>query len=616
MPIPMRNSHGSFSNQFLRHSSQSATSPMPHSSLSASFAGSLGGFIKGSFCSMPAGYTPELPASWTSSGFYKAGSTAEITSLLVSSSMMSIDGELGEKIQCGLRKKHHDSSRASMSSYLSAELAGSGRGSVAELTSLVVEHLQPQSPKQLERQRSVAGSVCVFITAGYAGKQFIFEIACRMELRVVIIDSEDSWSRSLVDDGTIEDFIPMDIGEELTSFNTCVAAIAEVKAKFGRLDGIVSFSELAQPLVARLTDHFHLPGNTYEATATARDKYKSRLAFEKAGLPTPKNYLIVEEEDIQKASDHVGYPAVIKPIFGAASIGVVRVDRAEELPARWQAVRQQLMSARVVNGALQEGTAAGDAEGLGAVDWIDLSIMMESYLDGPEVDVDVIIGKGKCYYSALTDNWPTIEPYFNETGSNCPSILPEHQQKELVDLAVASCHALGLQNGVFHVEGKYTSHGPRLIEVNCRMGGGPVHVCNKLVYGVDLVVEQLILSCGGEPAESLNCTEPLCNIAEYSMNAPRSGYIAHTNFLDEWCDNPNLVYARPLVVPRQLVCGPQDGMPTWLCEVMCTAATVEEGIRFVKQIEATCAFPIVDVLDPHESGMSPDDMLLGNPQLL
>jgi hypothetical protein len=35
--------------------------------------------------------------------------------------------------------------------------------------------------------------------------------------------------------------------------------------------------------------------------------------------------------------------------------------------------------------------------------------------------------------------------------------------------------------GVFHVELKYTSRGPRLIEVNCRMGGGPVRITNLLV---------------------------------------------------------------------------------------------------------------------------------------
>jgi hypothetical protein len=34
--------------------------------------------------------------------------------------------------------------------------------------------------------------------------------------------------------------------------------------------------------------------------------------------------------------------------------------------------------------------------------------------------------------------------------------------------------ALGFRLGVFHVECKYTSRGARLIEVNARMGGGPV----------------------------------------------------------------------------------------------------------------------------------------------
>ena len=50
--------------------------------------------------------------------------------------------------------------------------------------------------------------------------------------------------------------------------------------------------------------------------------------------------------------------------------------------------------------------------------------------------------------------------------------------------------------GVFHVELKYTSRGPRLIEVNCRMGGGPVRDVNLLVWGVDLVEEHLLTSAG------------------------------------------------------------------------------------------------------------------------
>ena len=45
--------------------------------------------------------------------------------------------------------------------------------------------------------------------------------------------------------------------------------------------------------------------------------------------------------------------------------------------------------------------------------------MMEQYLDGPEVDVDVVLSsEGDVTYGNVTDNWPTIEPYFNETGAH------------------------------------------------------------------------------------------------------------------------------------------------------------------------------------------------------
>lgn len=50
-----------------------------------------------------------------------------------------------------------------------------------------------------------------------------------------------------------------------------------------------------------------------------------------AKLPTPKNYLIERPDQLEAASEHVGYPAVIKPISGAASIGVVRVNDYEQL---------------------------------------------------------------------------------------------------------------------------------------------------------------------------------------------------------------------------------------------------------------------------------------------
>ena len=79
-----------------------------------------------------------------------------------------------------------------------------------------------------------------------------------------------------------------------------------------------------------------------------------------------------------------------------------------------------------------------------ASSWIKTTLMLEEYLDGPEVDVDLVIAEGRAVYGAITDNWPTVEPYFNETGSNCPSILPRGQQRQLIRLAVQSVQCLGL----------------------------------------------------------------------------------------------------------------------------------------------------------------------------
>ncbi len=62
--------------------------------------------------------------------------------------------------------------------------------------------------------------------------------------------------------------------------------------------------------------------------------------------------------------------------------------------------------------------------------------------EGAHARVGVItcgVGGGWC----VQDNWPTVEPYFNETGSNCPSVLARQAQEELCELAVRSVQVGG-----------------------------------------------------------------------------------------------------------------------------------------------------------------------------
>lgn len=58
---------------------------------------------------------------------------------------------------------------------------------------------------------------------------------------------------------------------------------------------------------------------------------RTREVMGAAGLPTPKNTIIRSPKDLAKAAAHVGFPAVLKPISGAASLGVIRVNSEPDL---------------------------------------------------------------------------------------------------------------------------------------------------------------------------------------------------------------------------------------------------------------------------------------------
>jgi len=300
---------------------------------------------------------------------------------------------------------------------------------------------------------------------------------------------------------------------------------------------------------------------------------------------------VTRPEDLAHAAEHVGFPAVIKPTGGAASIGVIRVNSEDELRAAFERVKGDLSRCRVVAGAIEEGDEEGGGGEGNADDWFDLELMVEEYLDGDEVDVDVVMSEGRAVYGNVTDNWPTIEPYFNETGSNCPSVLPRTAQRELVELSVGAVQCLGFSSGVFHVECKYGKRGARLVEVNCRMGGGCVRDINLLVWGVDLVEEQL-MSVVGLPLAPHASAHPQTCIAEYCVNAKVTGVLRGDDYLAPYQGRPDVLYAIPLVEPGHKCVCVEDGLPTWVCELMVQARTVEEAIARMKALEAQLVLPI------------------------
>ena len=437
---------------------------------------------------------------------------------------------------------------------------------------------------QLFRERLLRGCIIVFICAGYPGKRFIYEQAHKRGIRSIILDNPDSWARSLVESGIVSEFIPVEMSH--SRIEVIRASLAALNALGNKPDGVCTFVELYVEMAANLARALDLPGPDPKWVSAARDKAHTRMLMKGAGLPGVKNISVRSESDLPIAAEYIGFPAVLKPVSGAASLGVQKVESARDLITVYRKVQDTISTLIVAAGALER--KSDHQTGINAKDVIDVSVIMEEYLDGVEVDVDVLMSGGVCRYANVIDNGPTSEPFFAETWAALPSLLPTGKVDELRSLAVASVKALGFTDGVFHVELKYTSSGPRLIEVNARMGGGPTRKIHKLVSGVDLVLEQFLMAVG-IPSRPPVAMRPLSRIAYAFINARRSGTVTSTDFVEQYRKRPGVVWILVYVNEGERIVGPDDGHPSWLGDIVVSHSDGQEALRVVQELEEEIA---------------------------
>ena len=260
------------------------------------------------------------------------------------------------------------------------------------------------------------------------------------------------------------------------------------------LDGVVTFWEDCVPLTAMVRERLGLPGPVLTAAMTAKSKTGTQFKLmeedgHKDYRPGTGHYAIKTVKvsgmnELAAAAQKVGFPAVVKVDHGSSAFGVKLVNNPREL----KATAQTLLTAYS-----DEGSHGGCGLSWGC------NLLLQEYITGSEHDVDVVLYEGALVCAFVTDNAPTRLPYFAETASCMPSGLNSHQQDQLTTAARLVCIQLGLHTGVFNVELKMTTFGPKVIECNGRMGGFYIHRWVEQIWGIDLVKCTIMTACGLRP---------------------------------------------------------------------------------------------------------------------
>jgi len=158
-------------------------------------------------------------------------------------------------------------------------------------------------------------------------------------------------------------------------------------------------------------------GSGVMASALAMDKWRTKLVWHAAGIPTPRFAMVDASTQWDKIGDLLGLPVIVKPSREGSTIGLTKVTRTEGLEAAYE------LAARYDNLVLAEEFVGGKE--------LTASILGEVAL--PLVRIEAPQGNYDYQHKYFTD----------ETRYYCPSGLEARLEDEIRAVALRSFRVLG-----------------------------------------------------------------------------------------------------------------------------------------------------------------------------
>lgn len=293
------------------------------------------------------------------------------------------------------------------------------------------------------------------------------EKAIDMGLEVVAVD---------IDSNALGFKIP-DVKKEIISTIDIESVMSA--AKKHNIDAIMTLaSDMPIMTVAKVSKKLGLVGVDLDTAIKATNKSKMRECLKSFGVPVPLFYKVDSLDKCIKAVNEIkdkGYKCILKPADNSGSRGIVLLPDFNE---------------KTINIAYNYSKNNSRNK----------IVMVEEFMEGPEVSVETISVDGKCNIIQITDKITTGAPYFVEMGHSQPSQLPDSIKDKIKEITIAANKAIGIISGPSHTEIKITQNGPKIVEIGARLGGDNITThLTPLSTGVDMVESCIKIALGETP---------------------------------------------------------------------------------------------------------------------
>ena len=236
-------------------------------------------------------------------------------------------------------------------------------------------------------------------------------------------------------------------------------------AKRHKIDGIMTLAtDMPMRTVAAVANEMNLIGIDEETALKATNKAEMRKALQLNNVPIPKFYVVSNKDEYKEVVKQFNVPFIVKPADSSGSRGIFEVKDIHNDDLIIEAYDYCHPFSRV-----------GD-------------VVVEEYMEGPEVSVETLTINGECHVIQITDKLTTGAPHYVEMGHSQPTMLSNEIAEQISKVAKAANKAIGIKNGPSHTEIIVTKEGPKIVELGARLGGDNIttHLV-PLSTGVNMV---------------------------------------------------------------------------------------------------------------------------------
>ncbi|MCT7594814.1 ATP-grasp domain-containing protein [Aliarcobacter butzleri] len=217
------------------------------------------------------------------------------------------------------------------------------------------------------------------------------------------------------------------------------------------VDGVIAFGVDIPFIIAyvanKLNVNYTVP---LESAELSENKFISKEFMKKYNISIPKYSIVNNINDIKKFVESYALPIVLKPVDNSASRGISLLYNLDNVEKYYEYALSQSLCKQV---------------------------MIEKYLDGPQVSTESFVVDGKIYNIGFADrNYKDMEkflPNIIENGGDLPSIFMSEKHKlQLEKYLEIISKELNIKNGV--IKGDIVIHNDELyiIEFALRLSGG------------------------------------------------------------------------------------------------------------------------------------------------